>query len=217
MFTTKMRPVLLSLVALLIIGGLTIAVSPTVRAGLLSLFTLNGVEVSMNEDTGELVVEGDPDAILYDDGETVMIDGGDESIVYVDSEMAKPDLLSVDDLAEFYPDFVVPTDLPDGYEIIPMVFLDPHDDSVGVGWQHGAGNQITYQWDMDRDAYPTPSPTVAAAAAEAGVDVTKEHEYGFFEKADMLILNDVTEDGIEYLIIASDVTLTEADLRALLP
>lgn len=213
MITKRMHPAFLTLIVILTMALLTLTILPTARASIRSLMTINGVGIDQNEQTGELIVSGNTDAVVSQTEDTVVIESGvDDSVIVIDAESMSPEMISVDDVEAQYPDFVMPTTVPDGYGIIPMAFM-AGENGIGVGWQNSEGHQITYTWNVD--------PIEASAEEEAemiekGIELIDGFRYSFMVLGDSVILSGA-ENGIGYLLIATDTSLTEADLQAILP
>lgn len=224
MFTNKMRPAFLTAIVLVGIATLVITVSPTVRATIFSIFTINGVEVGQDEETGELIIEGNPDAIIYQDEDTVIIDESSEDepdrYTIIKSRLMLPENFPIEELETLYPEFTMPTNLPDGYELIPVAFkLDQYGVGVGVGWMNSDEHQITYMWN---ESTPVDfSDEELDALEERGYTVERDTPPQFLETfeqfSDVVILSDISDDGINQSLSSTDVSFTEEELRAMLP
>ncbi|MGB1252288.1 MAG: hypothetical protein ACPG8W_16840 [Candidatus Promineifilaceae bacterium] len=232
MFANKLRPTLLTLAAFIGLFALTFAFSPAVRAAVQSMFTFNGVEVSVDEATGELVASGNTGAIVYQDANNIMVQGEDENemqgiSVFASNESA----VDVAEIPTIAPDFVMPTNLPAGYELEPQAIL--FDDTVAVTWTNADGDFLSYHW----GEMPTPDDISFLGDAEVinltggeidleGVPAEMiEHMEAMmqpyqilpgFDGNDIAILSGES-DGVPFQITASDTTLTEVDLQAIAP
>lgn len=217
MITRRMHPAFLTLIAIMAIALLALTISPTARAtarSFMTAMTINGVEVSQNEQTGELTVSGNTDAVVSNDGETVVIETGDDgSVAVVNSDTMSPEMLSVDDVEIEYPGFVMPTNVPEEYGIIPMAFT-AGTNGVGIGWQNSDGHQITYTWNVDRMEV---SSEEEAEMVEKGVELIDGFRHAYMVIGGDTVILSGAKDGIGYLIVATDISLTEDELSAILP
>ena len=130
------------------------------------------------------------------------------------SQPSDPDIgyeyLPYDRLTEKFPEFVLPTDLPEGYQLSPDGAQHWKDGSVAVVWLKEKENFIAYSHG-DNSTINRP-----------GTDLYNDHAPYFYEstapsgKIDMLNLNGVL-DGYFHSISTDDLTLTEELLLSLVP
>lgn len=237
MFTNKLfaqpktRTAVLSLFSLLIIAVLTFAISPSARAAVESLLSFNGVEVTVDEETGGLRAEGNSEAIVFQDDNMVFVESEDGSMaVGVTHGEREPQLIQVEEVAATYPNFELPTNLPAGYT------LEPNADIlfgriVSVRWHNEVGDTITY-W-----SGTTPARSLPAISAEEAAPIAEEaapantssaeasqmasHIEPFqimsgSDGADVAILRR-WHNGMLIQIIATDTTLSEETLATIIP
>lgn len=265
MRTNKMRPALLTLLALLTLSVLAFSFSPTVRAAVQSMFSFNGVNVIIDEETGKLSTEGNLDAVVFESDNMVVIEGGDGAIVNapssadeealrtqiaeqlgvspdevrlsVNEEMEMPleevlieeqivvfggesivEEVGVDEILTENPNLALLTNLPSGYEMNQTGFMD---DSglVGIYWQNGNGDTITYI--MGEPTMPELSTEEKDALQENNIELVDTGVglgQGFAQIPGLGVsLRGETDDGVTFSIMATDKTLTEADLNAMIP
>ena len=248
MFANKLRPTILTFVALIGVFALTFAFSPAVRAAVQSLFTFNGVEVSVDEESGELIVSGNTDAILYQDENSVMIageDGTEMAGMSIVNVVETP--INVDDIPSQFPEFVMPTNLPAGYELQPEAIT--FDGMVSVTWENAEGDWISYMWgemmmpDMPSMELPEGAELVDVLGGDVDmdeavmIDITDEDidlselPAEFAEEISSLMQpyqivpspeGDIAllmseSNGVSVQVSASDTSLTEAELQSIIP
>ena len=223
LFKNMKKPIRLSLVVLctlLAIGLFSFVFSPTVRAAMQSLFTLNGVEVGVDEETGEIVTSGNTDAIIAQDAHAVLIDGGSEApiiqdggkvtfedvVVEVESAASSRETVTVTDLATRFPDFVLPTNVPAGYELSPDATV-VNGTLIGVDWRNATGQMIHYEWGGEA---ATENNSVVSLQT---FDPTGEG--GIFMGG--LVIASGQSKGVNYSIAATDLSLSEAALQEMAP
>jgi hypothetical protein len=113
MSTRILRPALLVTLALFLAAALTLTFSPAARAAVQAIFIFNGVTVSIDDETGNLVTSGNPDAIVHQSVNSVTIQGEDGSMAGVVMSDLSGEMLAVAELLERFPDLVLP-DVPEG-------------------------------------------------------------------------------------------------------
>lgn len=237
MFTNKMRPALLTLTILLGVGLLSFAFSPSVRAALQSIFTYNGVEITVDDGTGLLTATGNTEAIVSQTDHSIMIQGIDSNeIVGMSIPAIEETPISIDELATIAPDFVLPTNLPAGYELNPEAYIFGDTDVVSVNWTNAAGETISYNWgelsfpdeltqelaqfEGDDIVVVTGATDLSELPPEVAAKLA-EHAQPYkivpdLNGGELAILND-EQDGVAYQISATDTTLGETVLRAIAP
>jgi hypothetical protein len=95
--------------------------SPAARAALETIFNFNGVNVSVNMDTNQLIVSGNLDAVVEqtDHSVTIMGENGEEGGAGIAVAQAV-ELVNVTDLLSNHPDLILPN-VPTVYELDPQV------------------------------------------------------------------------------------------------
>ncbi len=221
----KMRTAVLLSFSLLIVTILTFAISPTVRAAVKSLLSFNGVEVTVDSETGDLRAEGNSDAIVYQDDNIVFVESEDGSMaVGVSNGEREPNLMSLDEVAAAFPDFELPTNLPDGYTLEPNADI-VFGKVVTVRWYNEAGDSIAYWWGT---APERSLPATISVEEEAATDVIVEDTQQMSSRIEPFQIMqgaDGTEtavlraekDGAIIQIIATDITLSIETLEAIIP
>lgn len=142
MFFRKHRSFLNITASLLITSILVFVFSPAARAALETIFNFNGVNVSVNMDTNQLIVSGNLDAVVEqtDHSVTIMGENGEEGGAGIAVAQAV-ELVNVTDLLSNHPDLILPN-VPTVYE------LDPQGESAGEDlkftWRDPAGHMIIY-------------------------------------------------------------------------
>jgi len=223
----KLRAAFMLPLALLLAAFLTLAISPAARAAVQSLFSFNGVEVTLDPETGKLRTDGNSEAILYQDDNSVFIKGEDgQTAVGVSVSAVDPNekTISVADLSQTYPDLVLPTNVPAGYEMDTQATVI--EGMIVLSWRNEAGHTLTYQWGTQ------PAPTdpaldeqaLAALGAEI-VDGASAEIGGFMEPYQLmpgpdgsqLALYNSESNGVPVLIVATDASLTAETLQAMVP
>jgi hypothetical protein len=231
MFRRTFRSALFVTLALVLAAALTLVFSPAARAAVkaLALLTFNGVTVSVDDQTGNLVTSGNPDAILLKSDREVVIKGenGDFTVVGV-SEIAKADgkMIDVSNLLSQYPDLRLIT-APAGYTLQSQGQVTS-DGSLILTWTDAAGNIITYQ----RSTTPITNPgnLIGVGAIPAGSGSTTMTittytdgtsglvEAGTLNPAPVEVVLFNGESGGYYIqFFTTDKNLTQADFQAMLP
>jgi len=142
MSTRILRPALLVMLALFLAAALTLTFSPAARAAVQAIFTFNGVTVSIDDETGNLVTSGNPDAIVHQSDNSVTIQGEDGSMAGVVMSDLSVEMLAVAELLERFPDLVLP-DVPEGYTLAPEGQLTD-DGILTFTWTNVEGQVISY-------------------------------------------------------------------------
>ncbi|MCA9996277.1 MAG: hypothetical protein KDE56_11050 [Anaerolineales bacterium] len=223
--TNKLRAAFMLPLALLLAAFLALAISPAARAAVQSLFSFNGVEVTVDPETGKLRADGNSEAILYQDDNAVFIMGEDgQTAVGVSQSTAEvnEEMIPVPDLAQTYPDFVLPTNVPTGYQMDTQATVI--EGMIVLNWRNEAGHTLTYQWGTQ------PAPTDLAldeqALAALGAEIVDgASAEGFMEPYQLmpgpdgsqLALYNSESNGVPVLIVATDTSLTAETLQAMVP
>jgi len=237
MFKRIFRPALLVTLALILVAALTFAFSPAARAAVQALLTFNGVTVSVDESTGNLVTSGNPDAILKQSSHEVVIQGnnGETTAIGVarpvDGETVNTfdflrdgKMTNVNDLLSRYPDLTLPT-APSGYTLQPQGQFTS-DGTIMVTWTDAAGHNITYQ----RSPNPLPATGPVNAISGQANDSGAVIESGTVSESGSVALPPTSgaeptplatyrweAGGYFHMLIATDSSMKEADLQAMLP
>lgn len=200
-------PRLATLVILMLLAFalLTFAFSPPVRAAVLQfLGSYNGADIAIDPETDSLVVSGDTSSVLYqDDGEIVIQNAEEEEAIAVIKPDTQP--VSLADLLAQFPDFTLPTQLPPGYTPNAEATRFEYEGRTGlmVSWRDATGERITfYRGEQPPEEIGTVETSYVVTADLQGND----HAQLTWEA-----------DGYFYQIIATDETLTELDLKNIVP
>lgn len=120
-------------------------------------------------------------------------------------------MVKVTELGSLFPDFQIPTDVPDGYILTPVGTLI--EDSLGLNWYHQSEEEtLFYLW--GESALKVQQKLGLSKSTAPFAIVTFEfEEKGNLEVA---VLHGET-DGVPFIIYASDSTLTEDQLLEMLP
>ncbi|HFC12133.1 MAG TPA: hypothetical protein ENJ56_04760 [Anaerolineae bacterium] len=217
--TNKMRPAFFALAIFLGVGLLTLAVSPTARAAIEALFTFNGVEVTVDDNTGNIVATGNTDAIIDQTDHSILIQSADPNEMMgmsVDALEIAP--VDSSELATLAPDFVLPTHLPAGYTLDDEAFVS--DGVVSVSWTNSAGDTIHYNWGNPPLPDDLALPEGAIVVTDSSADFPSIDPYtvipNFTGDGEMAVLAG-EQDGVAYSILATDTSLGEAVLQAIVP
>lgn len=143
MLKRTIRYALLAVLALALAGAVTLTVSPAARAAVQAIFSFNGVDVSIDDNTGKLVTSGNTGAIIKQTDHEVVIRGKNGEIAGIVTAKSDVKMVDVTDLLSQYPDVVLPT-APAGYTRQPQGQLFD-DGSLMITWTDAAGHTITYQ------------------------------------------------------------------------
>ena len=238
MSTHILRPALLVMLALFLAAGLTLTFSPAARAAVQAIFSFNGVTVSIDDETGELVASGNTGAIVQQSDDSITIQGEDGSMAGVVVADLSLEILDVTELLERYPDLVLP-DVPQGYTLAPQGQLSD-DGALSFTWTNAAGQMINYL----RSSHPPENIVVASVIDDAealpgdqalstggaypitavvsGTGTDLEFPQGDLEMLTVEASNSLVSyswesDGYFHILFATDPELSEADLQAMLP
>lgn len=222
MSNRRNRPALLILLAMVIAAVLTITFSPTVRAAVETILTFNGVTVSVDGDTGKLVVSGNLDAVVEQTDNSVTIKGenGEEAGAGIAVAQAV-ESVNVSDLLAAHPDLTLPT-VPAGYTLQPQAELAGS--GMTVTWQDSSGHMIIYQrspasiqperpvsQDGDR------GPSIASGGQPTPVVNSGTGFIGVGAYSGPMVTYNWEAGGYFHELIITDTALSEADLQAILP
>ena len=155
MFSTKKYRVLFIILAIVTAGILLFTFSSGVRAAVETILSFNGVNVSVDQDTGKLVVEGNLDAVVEQTDHSVTIKGenGSEAGVGIAAAQAVASV-NVSDLLASHPDLILPS-VPSGYTLLPQAESEGY--SLTFTWQDPGGHQVIYQRSAASSQGETPS------------------------------------------------------------
>lgn len=193
-FSMYKRPVLITSLALVLIVALTFAFSPAARAAVQDIFTLNGASVSIDDETGKLVVSGNPDAIVEQSDYEVSLKGNNGEYASVAVAQVDGEMLDVSELLNRYPDLILPI-VPVGYTLQSQGQLTS-DGTVVITWMDAAENIITYE----RSANP-----FAEFDQVIGSDGNPLSPYAW------------EAGGFYHMLTATDSSLDSAELQSMLP
>jgi hypothetical protein len=222
MFSNKSRFALTGLIALLLVAIGLVVNSPTARAAIRDLImSFNGVDVYKDTETGKLEASGNLDAVVIQEDHVIGIESDDGTELEVVAEIdVHAEAMPLDELLSMYPGFQVPTNLPEGYTLNQngMNLVDQSDEPHGlmVSWSHPNGESIS----LVRSKMLTPPPTEKIDGKDVVVEVSMETGY---------VLRDSSVDDsmdavytwidetytYHYMLTATDETLSEADLAAI--
>jgi hypothetical protein len=143
MFSRIKHSALLVTLALVTTAIMIFTFSPSARAALETILTFNGVTVSVDQDTGKLVVSGNTDAVVEQTDHSVTIRGenGEEAGAGIAAAQAV-ESVNVSDLLTSHPDLILPT-VPSSYSLQPQV--ESVGDSLTFIWQDSRGHLIIYK------------------------------------------------------------------------
>jgi hypothetical protein len=218
MFKRTIRPALLVTLALVLAAALTLAFSPAARAAVQALLTFNGVTVSFDEGTGNLVTSGNPDAIVKQSNHEVVIQGknGDMAAVGV-AQPVEGEMVNVSDLLGRYPDLILPT-APAGYTLQPQGQLTS-DGSLMFTWTDAAGHNIAYQRSPNPPQAIGPVNAIGGQVNDSGTvseSATLELPAEASAESTPLTTYRWEAGGYYHMLFATDNSLSEADLQAML-
>jgi hypothetical protein len=212
MYSLKKNPALLIALALVITAILIFTFSPAVRAAVENILTFNGVTVSVDQDTGKLVVNGNMDAVVEQTDHSVTIRGknGEEAGAGIAAAQAV-ESVNVSDLLTNHPNLILPT-VPSGYSLQPQG--KSVGDSLTFTWQDSNGHLIIYQrssasiqGEMPVGSGGQPTTIINSGSGFISVDgysgpmVTYNWEAG----------------GYSHELTITDTAMSEADLLAMVP
>jgi hypothetical protein len=222
MFNRRNRPVLLITLALVITVLLTFTFSPAVRAAVETLLIFNGVTVSVDQDTGKLVVSGNMEAVVEQTDNSVTIKGenGEEAGAGIAVAQAV-ESVNVSDLLTSHPDLTLPT-VPASYSLQPQGELAG--DSITFTWQDSDGQMIIYQ----RSPAPLQGETPGNQEGSSGLAVSTDGQptpvinsgngfIGVNGYSGPMVTYNWEAGGYFHELTITDTALSEADLQAMLP
>lgn len=219
------RPIFMAALVLILAVVLIFSFSPTVRAAVEAILEYNGVTVSVDEQTGKLVVSGNTDSIVKQSDTYVEIQGENGEKAGVGMTVAQPvEMVAVGELLNRFPDLRLPK-IPAGYTIDSQVQLTG-DDSLLLTWRNADGNIITYErssnqpqaFDVsDLDIVDNPEGVpIGEPGFSSGVMSVSTND-GSPSESVPVIAYDWKADGYYYSLVATGAGLSEADLKAMLP
>lgn len=220
---SKLRAAFMLPLAILIAAFLILAISPAARAAMQSLLSFNGVEVTIDPETGKLRADGNSDAILYQDDQSVFIIGADgkSGVGVSQAESAVSlEVVPVAEIAQAVPDFVLPTNIPAGYEMATQAAVA--DGVVVIDWHNEAGDTLTYQWGTPPVPDDVGDQKMLEALNAEVVDVAPPGSMEPYQQATgidgaELGLYNGESNGVPVQIITTDTSLTAETLQAMIP
>jgi hypothetical protein len=224
MINRRNSAVLLITLALVITAILTFTFSPAVRADVESILNFNGVTVSVDKETGKLLVSGNTDAVVEQTDHSVEIKG--ENGDYAGAGIAAAQVVesvNVSDLLTSHPDLTLPT-VPASYTLQAQV--EVAGGSMTFTWQDSSGHLIFYQ--------RTPESSVEILGSQDGSNELPNASDGQTTPVIQSGTGYISIDGnykysgpiINYIwnaggyfheLTITDTTLSEADQQAMLP
>ena len=204
-------------ICLLVLFGLA-AFSPTARAAIQEfLLSFNGVDVYRNTETGKLEAEGNLEAVVIQEDHMIGIESDDGRELEVVAEVeVQASEMPLDKLLALYPDFVIPTNLPEGYSLNPSGFYMSDDHGFEIVWTHPNGEDISLtRTKMMRPDLPEPEEgevVEVVVSMETGYEVrsssTDDDEFAVYTWTD-------SDYNFHYMLTASDETISEEVLAAI--
>jgi plastocyanin len=177
-----------------------------------TILSFNGVNVSVNPDTGKLVVEGNTDAVIEQSDTSVTIKGenGSEAGAGIAAAQAVASV-NVSDLLASHPDLVLPS-VPSGYALLPQA--EAAGDSLTFTWQDASGHQVIYQ----RSAASSQGETPASSERQAANSISSGSGIMSINGESVPVLTYTWEaDGYIHDLTITDTAMSEADQQAMLP
>ena len=230
MSTRILRPALLVLLALFMVTALTLTFSPAARAAVQAIFSFNGVTVSVDDETGELVASGNTEAIVQQSEDSITIQGEDGSYAGVVVAGLAPTMMDVTELLERYPDLALPG-VPAGYSLDSRCQLSD-DGTLTLTWTNTAGQLISYTRSpnspeniiitgMAGEATISPAAAYPAVGVIGSTGPDPELPQGDLEmisEGAILTAGYTWEAGGYFHVLSTtDPGLSEADLQAMQP
>jgi hypothetical protein len=199
MFSRRNRPALLITLALVITATLIFTFLPAVRAAVETILNFNGVTVSVDQNTGKLVVNGNMGAVVDQEA-----GAGIAAAQAVES-------VNVSDLLTSHPDLILPT-VPTSYSLQPQG--ESAGDSLTITWRDSSGHLIIYQ--------RSPASSQGEPPVASGGQPTTINNFGNgFISVDGYSGSMVTYSweagGYLHELTITDTALSEADLLAMVP
>lgn len=229
MNTNSLRPVFTYGLATLLLAVALFTI-PQVRAAVFQYIgTFNGVDVSIDPDANKFVTTGNNDAVIKNDGNTVVIKGENQDLTVFSNDLEQPTVATVAQFQEQHPDVTIPTQLPEGYTLSDQVMVFA-DGGYLLTWNDLSGETITYGKIKSPDSaeFPLTNDEIAQALPEtngAPLPDLIQHsaENMFIEipapngQGKAVLYSAPAEKGFQYQIIATDESLSENALKLLLP
>ena len=212
MYSLKKRPALLITLALVLTTILIFSFSPAVRASVKSILTFNGVTVSVDPDTGKLVVNGNMDAVVEQTDHSVTIKGknGEEAGAGISAAQAV-ESVNASDLLTSHPDLSLPT-VPSSYSLQPQA--ESAGDSLTFTWQDSSGHLITYK----RSSASTQGELPAGPDGQSATTTTSGSGFISIDGySGPMVTYNWEAGGYSHELMITDTALSEADLKAMLP
>lgn len=212
MFSRRNHPALLITLALVITAILIFTFSPAVRAAVETILTFNGVTVSVDQDTGTLVVNGNMDAVVEQTDHSVTIRGenGEEAGAGIAAAQAV-ESVNVSDLLTSHPDLILPT-VPSSYSLQPQG--ESVGDSLTFTWQDSSGHLIIYQ--RSPASFQGELP-VASDGQPTTINNSGSGFIGVDGYSGPMVTYNWEAGGYIHELMITDTALSEADLQAMLP
>jgi hypothetical protein len=201
---------------LMVLVGLA-AVSPSARAAIREfLLSFNGVEVYRNIETGNLEAEGNLDAVVIQEDHVIGIESDDGTELEVVAEIdVQASEMEIEELLSIYPDFVLPTNLPEGYSLEPYGLYISEDHGFTIFWSNPNGETIS----LTRTKTLVPKPPTREDGVVVEVEVSMQTGYELRESAsgEMQAVYTWTNEAYtyHYMLTASDSSISEAELAAI--
>ena len=212
MYSLKKRPALLITLALVLTTILIFSFSPAVRASVKSILTFNGVTVSVDPDTGKLVVNGNRDAVVEQTDHSVTIKGknGEEAGAGISAAQAV-ESVNASDLLTSHPDLSLLT-VPSSYSLQPQA--ESAGDSLTFTWQDSSGHLITYK----RSSASTQGELPAGPDVQFATTTTSGSGFISIDGySGPMVTYNWEAGGYSHELMITDTALSEADLKAMLP
>jgi hypothetical protein len=220
----KNRTALLVTLVLVLTAVLAFTFSPAVRADVESILNFNGVTVSVDPNTGKLLVSGNTNAVIEQTDHYVTIQGenGEEAGAGIAVPQAV-ESVNVSDLLTSHPDLSLPT-VPAGYSLQPQV--EVAGGSMTFTWKDSSGHLIFYQRTLESSMeiigsqegsseLPTASdgqPTPVIQSGAGFISIGGEYNYSGPD-----IVYTWVAGGYFHELTITDTALSEADQQAMLP
>ena len=212
MHSLKRRPALLITLALVLTTILIFSFSPAVRASVKSILTFNGVTVSVDPDTGKLVVNGNRDAVVEQTDHSVTIKGknGEEAGAGISAAQAV-ESVNASDLLTSHPDLSLLT-VPSSYSLQPQA--ESAGDSLTFTWRDSSGHPIIYT----RSSASTQRELPAGPDDQSATTTTSGSGFISIDGySGPMVTYNWEAGGYSHELMITDTALSEADLKAMLP
>lgn len=212
MFSRRNYPALLITLALVITAILIFISLPAARAAMETILTFNGVTVSVDQDTGKLVVYGNKDSIVEqtDHSVTIRNQNGEEAGAGIAAAQAV-ESVDVPDLLTNHPDLILPT-VPSSYSLQSQG--ESAGDSLTFTWQDSSGHLIIYQRSPAsiQGELPVASDGQPATIINSGSGFIAVGGY-----SGPMVTYNWEAGGYFHELIITDTSMSETDLQAMLP